>query len=167
MTRGKPLILSREPGSKVRAARKRAAEAAFEASALPRNPPAELAGMKAGRAAWRALLKAHSQLPGELFNGLDRQFLIEFCLAVEAQQRALELEKKLAAKYDAGELVLEVLLKARVELRMAMRLVADLSKQVYATPKARGGVSPAGRQPSPEEVIERELAEIDRLLEDE
>jgi hypothetical protein len=140
------------------------AESAFRSGALPKNPPAALAGMPAARAAWRSLLRAHATLPGELFNGLDRDFLIGYCLAVQARQRAMDLEKSVLEQYETGRAKLIELLKARVELRQTLRLVADLEKQIYATPKSRGGVSPEPREETPEQVIERELDELDKLI---
>jgi hypothetical protein len=53
-----------------------------------------------------------------------------------------------------------------VELRQTIRLVSDLEKQVYATPKSRGGVSPAPREATPEEVIAAEMRDLDKLLGD-
>jgi hypothetical protein len=164
MARGKPLILSRKPGSEVRARKKSEAESSFRTSALPSNPPAALAGMKAARAAWRSLMKAHGQLPGELFNALDRDFVIGYCLAVQARQRALDLEKKVALEYVAGAAGLSVLLAVRVELRQTIRLVADLEKQIYASPKSRGGVSPEPREATPEEIVKRELEDLNNML---
>lgn len=167
MTRGKPLLLSRKPGSRPRADRKRAAESAFKAGALPQNPPAELSGLAAARRAWREIMRAHGQLPGELFNQLDRGFLIGYCLARQGRQDALELVNQLQKDYVNGNNDsdnLKALLAARVELRQSIRLVADLEKQIYATPKARAGVNPGGRELTPEELISRELAEVDKLL---
>jgi len=165
--RGKPSILSREDRNKKRAARKKDAESAFRTGALPRTPPAVLAGMKAAQAAWRSLMRAHAELPGELFNGLDRDFLIGYCLAVQARQRALDLEKTIAGKYQAGEAAgLSALLAVRVELRQAIRLTSDLEKQLYCTPRSRGGISPAPREATPEEIVERELRDLNKLLED-
>lgn len=166
MTRGKPSLLSRPAGSQARADKKLSAESAFKAGELPKNPPAALKDAPAGRAAWRALMRAHGQLPGELFNGLDRDCLLNYCLAVEARAQALTLAGKVAKLFDEGTTDLQSLLKVRAELRMATRLVGDLEKQLYATPKSRGGVSPAKRSPSPEEVIEHELYQLDRILED-
>ncbi len=59
---------------------------------------------------------------------------------------------------------LKALLAARVELRQSIRLVADMEKQIYATPKSRAGMNPAERELTPEELIGRELAEVDQLL---
>lgn len=164
MTRGKPLILSRKPGSAAREEKKRAAEEAFRSAGLPKAPPAELKGMPAAQRAWRKLMKAHAQLPGQLFNGLDRGFLIGYCLGVQARQRALDLEKDCQKRFDEGSFALEDLIKVRAELRMATRLVIDMEKQIYATPKSRGGISPEPREESPEEVIDRELGDLDKLL---
>jgi len=161
MTRGKPLILSRKPGSEVREERKRKAEGAFQAGSLPKGPPAELKGMLTARRAWRKLKKAHDQLPGQLFNGLDRGFLVGYCLAVEARQRALDLEGEVRKRFEEGKFDLENLIKVRAELRMAIRLCSDLEKQLYASPKSRGGVDPGARELTPEEVIERELQDLD------
>jgi hypothetical protein len=162
--RGKPSILSREDRNKKRTQRKSDAESSFRTGALPRNPPAALAGMKAAQSAWRALMRAHAELPGELFNALDRDFVLGYCLAVQARQKALDLEKAVAQKWEAGEVELGALLAVRVELRQSLRLVADLEKQIYASPKSRGGVSPAPREETPEEVVERELNDLDKLL---
>lgn len=164
MTRGKPLILSRKPGSAPREQRKRAAESSFAAGALPIHPPGELAGMRAARRAWREVMQAHDQLPGELFNALDRGFLIGYCLARQGRQDSLELAAALKKKYDAGNAGLKDLIAARVEFRQATRLVADLEKQLYGTPKARAGVSPAPREKSDEELIDQEMSEVDRML---
>jgi len=162
--RGKPLILSRDPGSKTREKKKKRAESAFAAGQLPHNPPAELKDMPAARAAWRSLMRAHGRLPGELFNGLDRGFLVGYCLAVQARAKAQELADQMTAKYTKGEAAMDVLLKARVELRMTIRLVSDLEKQLYCTPKSRGGVAPAAREKTPEELIADELAELDKEI---
>ena len=161
MTRGKPLILSRKPGSTIREERKRESEEAFHANDLPKTPPPELHGMPAAKKAWRRLMKANGQLPANLFNSLDKGFLINYCQAVEAKQRALDLEEEARQRYEEGQLDLEELIKVRVELRMATRLVADLEKQIYATPKSRAGVSPGARELTPEELIDRELRELD------
>lgn len=161
--RGKPTLFSRPAGSRARAEEKKERETAFRSGRLPKNPPAELCDCPAGKSAWRALMRAHAQLPGEIFNQLDRGFLIGYCLAVEGRSRAMDLERSLFIKYRAGEAELAGLLKVRVELRQAVRLVSDLEKQIYGTPKSRAGVSPAAREPSPEEVIEAELREINRL----
>lgn len=166
MTRGKPLIFSQKAGSSRRERRKRQAEAGWKSGELPRKPPAELKDAPAGRAAWRALLRAHDQLPGDIFNLLDRGFLIGYCLAVQSRARALELERKISGLFDEEKAPLQDLLKVRTELRMATRLVADLEKQLFATPKARGGVAPPARQPTPEEVIAHELEALDDLFED-
>lgn len=145
----------------VRERRKREAESAFDTGeGLLISPPHELTGARAARAAWRSLMRAHAQLPGELFSSLDRGFLIGYCLAVQARKNALDLERSLTADYKSKLIVLKELLAARVELRQATRLVADLEKQLYATPKARGGVTPGAKQLSPEELIDRELNEI-------
>lgn len=164
MARGKPLLFSRKPGSAPREKRKRAAESAFAAGALPKNPPGELAGMKAARRAWREVMQAHEQLPGELFNALDRGFLIGYCLARQGRQDSLELAAQLAKDYKEGKTGMTALLAARVELRQATRLVADLEKQLYGTPKSRAGVSPAPRELSDDELIDRELSEVDKML---
>ncbi|MDR3577234.1 MAG: hypothetical protein P4L50_25515 [Anaerolineaceae bacterium] len=158
--------MSRDPGAKTRLDRKKAGESAFEAGQLPNNPPAELKGMPAARAAWRALMRAHSQLPGDLFNGLDRGFLVGYCMAVQARQRAIELQEILAANYKLRGLPadLQDLLKSRMELRQSIRLVSDLEKQLYATPKSRGGVSPAARELTPDEIIAREVAELNKQI---
>jgi hypothetical protein len=166
MARGKPSIFSREQRSAKRAARKRSAEAALRAGTLPRNPPAELKGLPAARRAWSALLRAHDQLPGELFNGLDRDFLVGYCLAIQARANALDLERMAKGMFVRGEITAKDLLKVRAELRMATRLAADLEKQIYATPKSRGGVTPPARQLSPAEVVERELADYEEMLGD-
>ena len=68
--------------------------------------------------------------------------------------------------FENKEATLQDLLKTRVELRMATRLVADLEKQLFATPKARGGIAPPAKQPTPEEVIAHELEALDDLFED-
>jgi len=164
MTRGKPQILSRDPGDETRRQRKKAAESVFRAGQLPHNPPAELKGMSAAMRAWRALMRAHDQLPAELFNGLDRGFLVGYCLAVEARQRAIDLQKVLTDRYNKDHMPADLkdLMAARVELRQSIRLVSDLEKQLYATPKSRGGVSPPPRERTPEEVIADELADLDR-----
>ncbi len=166
MARGKPLILSRKPGSKTREESKRGRESAFEAGALPKSPPADLAGLPAARAAWRAIMRAHAQLPGELFNALDRDYLVGYCLAVQNRRNALALAADLAAKYARGEVALECLLKVRAELRQSIRLVSDLEKQLYANPKSRGGVSPEKREKTAQELIDQELAELQRLGEE-
>jgi hypothetical protein len=162
--RGKPSILSRDPGVETRRQRKKSAESAFAAGHLQQSPPAELKGMPAARAAWRSLMRAHDQLPGELFNRLDRGFLIGYCLAVEARQRAIDLEKELANKYTVGHMPndLKDLISVRVELRQSLRLVSDLEKQLYATPKSRGGVAPAAREKTAGEIIADELHDLDR-----
>lgn len=164
MTRGKPLLLSRKPGSRVREDRKRAEESAFNAGKLPQNPPPELSGLTDARRAWRELMVEHDQLPGELFNGLDRGFLVGYCMARQARQDALRLAKTLAKEYKKSGIGLDNLFKARVELRQSTRLVADLEKQIYATPKSRAGVNPAARELTPAELIEREVSEVDRML---
>jgi hypothetical protein len=161
MARGKPLILSKKPGSKVREERKRKAEEAFQSGTLPQGPPVELRGMPAAQKAWRKLKKAHDQLPGQLFNGLDRGFLIGYCLAVQARQRALDLEGEARKRFEERSFALEDLIKVRTELRMATRLVADLEKQLYATPKSRGGISPEPRELTAEELVKRELQDLD------
>jgi hypothetical protein len=163
MTRGKPLILSRKPGSTIREDRKREAEDAFRANDLPNSPPPELYGMHVAQKTWRQLMKANSELPDNIFNGLDKGFLINYCQAVEAKQRALDLEDECRQRFERGELELENLLKTRIELRMATRLVADLEKQLYATPKSRAGVNPRARELTTEELISRELSDLDFL----
>lgn len=163
MTRGKPLILSRKPGSTIREEKKRESEEAFHANDLPKTPPQELHGMPAAKKAWRRLMKANSELPDDLFNTLDKGFLINYCQAVEAKQRALDLEEEARQSYQEGQINLEDLIKTRVELRMATRLIADLEKQLYATPKSRAGVNPRTRELSTEELISRELSDLDFL----
>lgn len=209
MTRGKPTLFSRETHDAARAQRKQAAESAFHSRVrLPKSPPAQLDGLPAAQAAWRALLKVHSDLPADLLSGLDRDFLIGYCLAVQMRTNALELERIVTERYRAGqaelsdlrELVSAVidrcqagkeelsellklenlvtdrrqaaqaeyseLIKARAELRQTVRLVSDLEKQIYATPKSRAGVVPLAREESPQEVVEREMRDLDRLLEE-
>ena len=162
MTRGKPLILSRKPGSSVREENKREAEAAFRTPALPKTPPLELHGMPAAKKAWRKLAKAHAQLPGQLFNSLDLGYLIGYCLAVQARQKAIELEEETNHRYLAGELNLSDLIKVRSELRMAVRLCGDMEKQIYGTPKSRGGISPESKDDDP---MEAEMRSMMKLLE--
>ncbi|MHB0923019.1 MAG: hypothetical protein ACYC3H_03520 [Bellilinea sp.] len=164
MARGKPLLFSRKPGSAARSQRKKAAESAFHAGDLPLNPPPELKGLPDGRRAWRELMRAHDQLPGELFNQLDRGFLVGYCLARQARADAQQLAADLGREYKKSGVGFDYLLKARVELRQATRLVADLEKQIYATPKSRAGVSPESRPLTDQELIDRELNEMDRLL---
>jgi len=166
MAKGKPLIFSKKPGSEVRRAAKVKAESAFKAGALPQKPPADLAGMPEARAAWRQLMRAHRALPGELFNELDRDYLIAFCLAVQARARALDLERAMSLKWAAGEVDISTLLSTRSELRQTIRLCSDLSKQLFATPKSRGGVTPSARQPTPEEVVDFELQQLNKILGD-
>lgn len=165
--RGKPTLFSKDQGdSRAKTRRKKAAEAAFKDEGLPKEPPYELRGMPAAQAAWRRLIAAHEQLPAELFTGLDRGFLIGYCLAVQGRKTSLVLEKDIAAKYAKGTVELKDLVMVRVELRQSTRLVSDLEKQMFATPKARGGVTPPAKEESPEEVVARELAEFDKFLED-
>jgi hypothetical protein len=161
MTRGKPSILSRETHDRSRAEGKLEAEEAFRAAGLPKSPPIELRGMKTAQRAWRRLMKANSQLPADLFNALDKGFLINYCQAVEAKQKAMELENECYLNYQEGRLDLESMIKSRVELRMATRLVADLQKQIYGSPKSRGGVNPESKELTAEELIARELEELD------
>jgi phage terminase small subunit len=161
MTRGKPTILSRKTHDRTRAERKEQSEGVFQSGGLPMSPPVELRGMKAAQRAWRRLMKANSQLPADLFNALDRGFMINYCQAVESQAKALELEGECHQSYIEGQFELEDLLKARVELRMATRLVADLSRQLYCSPKSRAGVNPETRTLTPEELISQELEELD------
>jgi hypothetical protein len=162
--RGKPSILSKKTHDRKRAEAKAEAEAAFRSGGLPKSPPIELKGMPAGRRAWVKLLRAHEQLPGELYNALDRECLIGFCQSVQARQRALELEEEIRKRFEDGRGELEDLLRVRAELRMATRLVVDMQKQLFATPKSRGGVNPESRELTPEEVVERELGDLDKLL---
>lgn len=164
--RGKPLILSRPLGTSARRAAKAEAEAGFQSGALPRNPPVELAGMAAGRAAWRGLMKAHDALPSPLYNLLDRGALLIYCQAVQACQDARGLAKTIAARFEKGEAELKDLIAARTELRQSARLVSDLSKQLYLTPRSRGGIAPPPRELSPEEVIAAELRDMDNLFGD-
>jgi hypothetical protein len=110
-------------------------------------------------------MKAHELLPGELFNGLDRVFLVDYCMAVQSRHNAVDLESKVKKLFEEGEAELEDLIRARAELRMATRLVVDFSKQAYLTPKSRGGVTPDDRELTPEEIVERELEELDFLTE--
>ena len=119
----------------------------MQGSQLPRNPPRELIGMAVARAAWRSLMREHRKLPGELLSGLDRAFLIGYCLAVEARARALDLEHKATLLCATGQVDLKSLLSVRAELRQATRLVSDLEKQIYGTPKSRAGVTPEPRKP--------------------
>lgn len=161
MTRGKPTILSRETHDRTRAEQKMQREEAFLAGNLPEAPPVELQDIKVAQKAWRRLMKANAQLPASLFNTLDKGFLINYCQAVEAKHRAMELEEEYQKKYEGGLLDLESLFKVRVELRMSTRLVSDLEKQIYSTPKSRSGFNPKARELSSEEFIDRELRELD------
>ncbi len=122
------------------------AEALMKGTQLPLNPPGALKGMKAARAAWRGLMREHAKLPGQLLSGLDKAFVINYCLAVEARARAMELEDAVNQRYSEGEVELKELLSVRAELRQATRLVSDLEKQLYATPKSRAGVTPESRK---------------------
>jgi hypothetical protein len=161
MSREKPTILSKATHDRTRAQRKLKAEEAFQAGGLPKYPPAELRGMKAAQRTWRMLIRANAQLPANLFNTLDKGFLINYCRAVEAKEKALELELECHKSYSDGQIELDALLKARTELRMATRLVADLSRQLYASPRSRSGVNPGIRELTAEEIIDRELQELD------
>jgi hypothetical protein len=158
MARGKPLIFSKKPASSTRRRRKEEAESGFMGSNLSPIPPVELRGMAAARRAWRKIMSAHSKLPGQLFNGLDRDFLIGYCLAIQARHNALQLEKDITKKYSEGVVELADLLKCRTELRMSTRLVGDLEKQMYGTPRSRGGVTPP-----PKEVQDSFLDELDEM----
>lgn len=161
MARGKPNLLSRKPTDRKRTETKAESEKAFRSGNLPKAPPAELKNMPAAQRAWRRLMRAHEKLPSELFNGLDFGFLLAYCQSVQARQRAQELEEKIRRRFARGRSELEDLIRVRVELRQATRLVVDMEKQLYCTPKSRGGVSPEPRELSPEELIERELRDLD------
>lgn len=164
MTRGKALILSRKPGSEAREDRKQKAEKAFRAGDLPKSPPADLKGMSVARNTWRRLMKIHDQLPGQLYNSLDRGFLIGYCLAVQARQNALQLEADTYQGFQEGRFELDDLLKVRAEARMATRLASDLEKQLYGTPKSRGGVNPEAKETT--DPMEIEMRSIMALLEE-
>ena len=163
MARGKPNILSRKPTDRKRTEAKAEAEEAFRAGDLPNSPPVELRGMPAAQRAWRQLLRAHSQLPGQLFNRLDMDFIIIYCQAVQSRQRAVVMEIAAHKMFLEGHMDLDSLLKIRTELRMSSRLVTDLLKQLFCTPRSRGGVSPV-REETPEQVVEREIADLNKLL---
>lgn len=124
------------------------AESLFQAgTGLPKNPPRALDGMPAARAAWRGLIRAFAEVGADLLSGLDREFLISYCQAVQANRDAFELARSVKTKYDKGEAALQDVLKARAELRMATRLLLDFSKQLYTSPKSRGGVQPPQKEP--------------------
>lgn len=162
--RGKPLIFSREStGNRGRVKKKREAEELSASNGLPKNPPSELKGMREARRAWRTLMRAENRLPGKVFNDLDLGFLIGYCLAVQARQRALELEAAASNKFRNGEIDLAALIKVRVELRQSIRLVSDLEKQLYGTPRARGGVTTPAKEIDP---MELELERIGNMLDE-
>jgi hypothetical protein len=154
MTRGKPAIFNKDQGGRDRLDRKRTAEVLMQGSQLPRNPPASLTGMTFARAAWRSLMREHRKLPGELLSGLDKSFVIGYCLAIEARARALDLEGAVNNRYLEGTSDLKELLSVRAELRQATRLVSDLEKQIYGTPKSRAGVTPEPRKPEEKEQLQ-------------
>jgi phage terminase small subunit len=167
MTRGKPLIFSREnEGNNSRVKAKREAEERVKAGALPKSPPAELADMPAAKAAWRELTRAADALPAPLFNGLDRASLVGYCLARQAREDAKALALQVHKAYTAGDVELKSLLAVRVELRQASRLAADLEKQLYLSPKSRAGVNPEPRELSEEEKLKAELDNLENLLGD-
>ena len=91
-------------------------------------------------------MREHEKLPGELLSGLDRAFLVNYCLAVEARARALDLEGVVTKRYSEGAADLKELLAVRAELRQATRLISDMEKQIYGTPKSRAGVTPPPRK---------------------
>lgn len=131
---------------------------------LPRNPPAELEKMPAGKKAWRALLRAHDKLPAKLLSDLDRQFLIDYCVSIQLHQNALDLEHIAYNRFKRGTLDLKDLLKARTEVRMTLRLLLDYSRNLYGNPRSRGGVSPAEKEP--DDPMAAELASMREILED-
>jgi hypothetical protein len=163
MSRGKPNIISRKPTDRKRTEAKAEAEAAFRSGDPPSTPPVELRGMPHAQRAWRKLMKAHSQLPGQLYNRLDQDFIILFCQSVQSRQRAVVMEIAAHKMFVEGHFELDDLLKVRTELRMSTRLCADLLKQLFCTPRSRGGVSPV-REESAAEVVERELLDLNKLL---
>ena len=115
MTRGKPTILSRETHDRTRAEKKQKAEEFFQAGIFPMAPPIELKNMPAGQKTWRQLTKTNSQLPVPLYNDLDRGHLINYCMAVEALEKAEELEAICWRGFVKNVVDLDGLLKARVE----------------------------------------------------
>ena len=124
-------------------------------------PPIELKGMPAGQKTWRQLMKSNFKLPAPLYNDLDRGYLINYCQAIEALEKAGKLEAICWRGFVKNVIDLDGLIWARVELRMATRLVADLARGLYISPKSRAGVNPDAKELSPEEIIERELDELD------
>jgi hypothetical protein len=165
MSRGKPVLLSKEYKDHNRQKRKIAGEESFKTDLpLPKNPPVQLDGMMAGQRAWRSLMRAHSKLPAELLSVLDKQFLINYCVAVQLHHDAVGLVEEMNQRFSDGTGTLDDVLRARVELRMVLRLMLDYSKQLFANPRSRGGTNPPTKELTPEEVVERELKDLDKLL---
>jgi hypothetical protein len=165
MARGKPNLISREPTDRRLTERKAESESLFQSKIpLPKHPPVELREMPAACRAWRSMMRIHAGLPADLLSGLDRDFLISYCQAVQSKKDALDLAAAVKEKYDKGQADLEDVLKSRVEARMANRLVLDYSRQMYASPKSRGGISPVEKSPS--DPFDNELEAMRRLLED-
>lgn len=164
MARGKPIVLSKKAGDLARARAKTEKESFFGVEGLPARPPGALKGCPVGRAAWRALVRMQERMTADLFHGLDVNFITSFCLALEQRSRAKALERDVTQAYSEGKADLADLLKTRVELRMTIRLVGDLARGLYSTPMSRAAFTPPSREATPEELVEHELDELNRLM---
>lgn len=165
MSRGKPALLSKEYKDRQRQEKKLAGEESFRTNLpLPQKPPVQLDGMAEGQRAWRSILRVHSRLPADLLSILDKQFLINYCVAVQLHHDAVDLVEEMNQRFSDGTGTLDDVLHARVELRMVLRLMLDYSKQLFANPRSRGGTNPPTKELTPEEVVERELKDLDKLL---
>jgi hypothetical protein len=165
MSTGKPSLISKEYKDHRRQEKKIAGEESFKVDLpLPKTPPVQLDGMPEGQKAWRSLMRAHGKLPADLLSVLDREFLLNYCTTVQLHRDAVDLVTEISQKYNQGAAVLEDLLKARVELRMTLRLLLDYSKQLFGNPRSRGGTTPPTKEIADE--MDREMDWAKHILED-
>ena len=155
----------------------RAARESLEATVMPRTrievkPPAALKGRKIAAATWTRLINLYNETEGTLITAFDADLLIKYCLAEDelVELGALRAEIKQAwethskwlkrVKPSADNLkdYLNALAQASALLQRFQgmdgrmdnkrKMIHDLAKSLYLTPRSRAGAAPEEKLPT-------------------
>ena len=166
----KPLtLITRDETLDAKQHRRDAESAMTPRTTLTLKPPPALKGHKPAADVWRRVVGLYAEIDGTIATGFDYDLLIKYCLleeecdwlagiraSIDKQHRAAA--KKLAkarpddmdAYYKAmGQLnaLLTRLQGFDARLDGKRKLLHDLSKSLYLTPRSRAGVAPPTKEP--------------------
>jgi phage terminase small subunit len=151
------------------------------ATQLDLKPPALLQKRKHARATWSRLIGLYQEVDGTIVTAFDADLLTKYCILEEeclwlegkraqVDQNANRIDKLLKNKEKAKEFDAEGYvamlqqynaLNARVQgldarLDGKRKLLHDLSKSLYLTPRSRAGVAPTGKPKEEEDGFGKE-----------